>query len=177
MQRPLQAHWRRERLAWPQPSWDGTGDENADRKQPAGLYRWNFRSIWVDAEEPALQLWRASQQCDPPHIYQQVSDGAAGDLLQKVAQSRYLFRADQLTPVAFVFFDTRRPFSGFSGRHSSSSSSLSFSLGDISSSMSMAVTCAAFAVVKRFPLGFRPLRRPKKKYRFWTSKSRNGLLN
>lgn len=63
-------------------------------------------------------------------------------------------RADLLTPVAFAFFDTRRPFSGFSGRHSSSSSSLSTSLGDMSSSMLMVVFCGALAVVKRFPLGF-----------------------
>ena len=62
-----------------------------------------------------------------------------------------------LTPVAFGFFEALRPFSGFSGRHSSSScSSFSFSLSssDISSSTLMAMFCGALAVVKRFTLGF-----------------------
>lgn len=59
-----------------------------------------------------------------------------------------------LTPNAFVFFEALRHFSGFSGRHSSSSWSRSSSLGDISSSMLMVALSAALAVVKRFALGF-----------------------
>lgn len=59
-----------------------------------------------------------------------------------------------LTPTAFVFFEVLRHFSGFSGRHSSSSWSCSSSLGDISSSMLMAAVSGALAVVKRFALGF-----------------------
>lgn len=73
----------------------------------------------------------------------------------------------ELTPVALGFLDTLRPFSGFSGRHSSSTSSSS-SLGDISSPMSMVVFCGALAVVKRLPLGFKHTQKRK---------STSGLLS
>lgn len=61
----------------------------------------------------------------------------------------------RLTPVCFGFFETLRPLSCFSGRHSSVSSSFSSSLGDISSSMLMAVFSCALAVVKRLDLGYK----------------------
>lgn len=58
-----------------------------------------------------------------------------------------------LTPIAFAFLETLRPFSALSGRHSSSS--FSPSLEDIRSKTSMVVFTDALAVVLRLPLGFR----------------------
>lgn len=58
-----------------------------------------------------------------------------------------------LTPIAFAFLETLRPFSALSGRHSSSS--FSPSLEDIRSKTSMAAFTDALAVVLRLPLGFR----------------------
>lgn len=72
--------------------------------------------------------------------------------IQKEKSARLLFR---LTPVCFGFFETLRPLSCFSGRHSSVSSSFSSSLGDISSSMLMVVFSCALAVVKRLDLGYK----------------------
>lgn len=63
--------------------------------------------------------------------------------------------SSRLTPVCFGFFETLRPLSCFSGRHSSVSSSFSSSLGDISSSMLMVAFSCALAVVKRLDLGYR----------------------
>lgn len=105
-------------------------------------------------EEAAPQLSQWPQQHKPAASSSHWPTGGLS--------SSTLIRADQLTPVAFVFFDTLRPFSGFSGRHSSSSS-LSSSLGDISSSMLMLELCGALAVVKRFPFGFCQWRRQWKK--------------
>lgn len=79
--------------------------------------------------------------------------------------------ASELTPVALGFLETLRPFSGFTGRHSSSSSSsfsFSSSLGDISSSMLMVAFCGALAVVKRLTLGFRDARQSVNNWPFST---------
>lgn len=73
-----------------------------------------------------------------------------------------------LTPVAFGFFEALRPFSGFSGRHSSTSSSFSSSLDDISSSTLMSMLTGALAVVKRFVFGFHLRRRRNRNQDTWT---------
>lgn len=147
MQRPLQAHWRGERLVWPQPSRNGTDDANGDRSS-----LWDFTGVMADpsdTEEPALQLSHGSQY-NPAVSSSHLPTGGRSRSTKKADKSCCLFilpvydhKMDQLTPNAFVFFDTLRPFSGFSGRHSSSSSSLSFSLGEISSSMLMVAICGA----------------------------------
>lgn len=115
----------------------------------------------LERRESWIMTWFASQV-----IYLQLTDTAEIIFFvsiclkcPRVICSPFMVVCDnkvvfELTPVALGFLDTLRPFSGFSGRHSSSTSSSS-SLGDISSSMSMVVFCGAFAVVKRLPLGFK----------------------
>lgn len=90
------------------------------QRQPVGLYRRNGRSIWADAEEPALQLSHGSQQHNPAASSSHLPAGGLRTravvslsclcmITERISSPQLLSFSLTLCVLSRVFWDATRP--------------------------------------------------------------------